>query len=386
MIETEANGQNQEATSELKFLENLLTGRTLQQIRDEYSRLETCRDETSQLLARLTSTDRSIVRGVLKEILSKEDLKTMPVLEKIVFEETPQHSATPLLLAAMRANVPVWLYGDTGSGKTTSAAVAADMLHMPFRFISVCPTTTKSEFFGYKDGSGIYHSTAFREMYEGGGVFLIDEIDNGNPSVLSVLNTALANEWCSFPDGNIKRNEKTVFLAAANTIGRGADVRYVGRNALDATTLDRFVYIRMDIDENLENAITGGQWDSTKLVDISEGGSVETAEWVKFVRSVRSTCNDLGLDHIVSPRASIYGIRLIAAGVGRKHLEDMCIYKGLRETDKKKIVENIKKNQNQNQNSRNNEPQEMYFCNSCYNEHKTNSNIGIQHREYKRRY
>ena len=129
------------------------------------------------------------------------------------------------------------------------------MLELPFRFISVCPTTTKSEFFGYRDAVGKYHSTAFREIFEGGGVFLIDEIDNGNSSSLSVLNTALVNDHCAFPDGNIERHPDAVFVAAANTIGRGADVRYIGRNALDATTLDRFVFVRMDIDENLEMLI-----------------------------------------------------------------------------------------------------------------------------------
>src|SRR5688572_1560316 len=34
-----------------------------------------------------------------------------------------------------------------------------------------------------------------------GGVLCLDEIDNSNPSVLTVLNSALANGYCSFPNG-----------------------------------------------------------------------------------------------------------------------------------------------------------------------------------------
>ncbi|OGI26197.1 MAG: hypothetical protein A3J76_01210 [Candidatus Moranbacteria bacterium RBG_13_45_13] len=154
-----------------------------------------------------------------------------------------------------------------------------------------------------------------------------------------MLNTALANDCCAFPDGNISRHKEALFVAAANTIGRGADVRYIGRNALDATTLDRFVFIRMDIDENLETALCGGRYDHSVIVDISEGGKVNAKEWCDFARKVRHACLELGIEHIVSPRAVIYGQLLTTAGVGRKYLEELCIWKGIRETDKRKILE-----------------------------------------------
>jgi len=296
--------------------------------------------KTLKRLEQLASSDRAIVQDVIREILSSDGNRhDLPLLNKIIASESAQHKNTPLLMAAMQARVPVWLHGDAGSGKTIAASFVAGSLELPFRFISVCPTTTKSEFFGYRDAMGQYHSTAFREVFGNGGVFLIDEIDNGNPSILSVLNTALANDCCAFPDGNISRHREALFVSAANTIGRGADVRYIGRNALDATTLDRFVFVRMDIDENLENALCGIAYDYSVVVDIGEGGKVGAKEWCEFARKVRYVCRDLGIEHIVSPRALIYGQRLTAVGVGRKHLEDMCVWKGIRETDKRKIQE-----------------------------------------------
>jgi midasin (ATPase involved in ribosome maturation) len=326
----------------LQSLADLLSGKTLQDIKDEFDRLEECRVAAERVVDTLTSSNEKVVRRALRSILSKKSAtKKLPLLKTLMHSERPHHSQTPLLVAAIKARVPVWLYGETGSGKTTAASMVAEQLGLPFRLISVCPMTTKSEFFGYRDAGGTYHGTAFREVYEHGGVFLIDEVDNGNASILAVLNAALANNTCPFPDGNIPRHEDAVFLAAANTIGQGADITYIGRNALDATTLDRFVFIKMDIDPCLEKVISGGVWDSSNLVDIARGGEYTVDEWYELVKDVRELCREMGLRHIISPRATLYGGRLIAAGVGRHYLEHMCLWKGLRKTDRKKIKKNL---------------------------------------------
>ncbi len=83
------------------------------------------------------------------------------------------------------AYVPVWLYGEAGSGKSTAAEQMADELDLSFRSISLGPSTSKSDLMGYRDATGEYRSTAYRETYEDGGVFLFDEIDNAHPSVLT---------------------------------------------------------------------------------------------------------------------------------------------------------------------------------------------------------
>ncbi len=341
MTATQKGNGNGTEKQNLLLLQGLLTGSILTEVRDEHVKLADLRDTTRDLLERFTSADRKIAREVISDLLRRGTTREFPLLDEIKCEETPQHENFPLVMAALRAKVPIWLWGDAGSGKTTSAKKAADQMGLPFRVLSVCPTTTKSELFGYRDASGNYHSTAFREIFEHGGVFLLDEIDNGNPSILSVLNTALANDTCSFPDGNIQRHEKALFMAAANTIGRGADVRYVGRNALDATTLDRFVFVRMDIDENLEQSFVTGKFDNTKLTKIGAGGKISAENWLALVQKARRVCKDLGLQHLITPRATVYGHRLLRAGVGRKHLMELCIYKGLRETDRAKIMRKL---------------------------------------------
>lgn len=302
---------------------------------EERKKIQAIRDQ-------ILSSDSGAAQDAIKAVLEEDASRYQPVMERIIVQAGTQHRNTPLLMAAIQANVPVWIFGDAGSGKTTAALKSAEAVGLPFGFITVCPTSPRSELLGYMDAERKYHRTLFREIYEHGGVFLIDEIDNGNPSTLAVMNTALANGYCAFPDRNVKRHPNTRIVASANTIGRGADVRYIGKNPLDATTLDRFVFVRMDIDDNLEGALVGARFDASKVTNIGEGGAMTPMEWYDYVTKVREVCQELRIDHLISPRATIYGTRLIEAGVGRAHLEEMCIWKGIRSTDKTKILENLK--------------------------------------------
>ena len=46
----------------------------------------------------------------------------------------------------------------------------ADELDLSFRSISLGPSTSKADLMGYRDATGEYRSTAYRETYEDGGV------------------------------------------------------------------------------------------------------------------------------------------------------------------------------------------------------------------------
>jgi hypothetical protein len=95
-------------------------------------------------------------------------------------------------------------------------------------------------------------------MYENGGLNLADELDAGDSNVLTSINMMLANGECWLPDRPskpvAKQHKDFCLVAAANTFGFGADARYVGRNALDYATLERFGggVIYMDYDRRIE--------------------------------------------------------------------------------------------------------------------------------------
>lgn len=234
-----------------------------------------------------------------------------------------QHESFETLLTLVGAGVHPYLVGPAGSGKTTAASAVAKALDLPFYSESVCIQTPASKLVGYMDANGNYVGTPFRRAYEKGGVFLLDEIDNGNANVLAMLNSALSNGSCSFADGMVKRHKDFRCIAAANTFGNGADRQYVGRCQLDAATLDRFCTLVWDYDEEMEIAIAGNR------------------EWTEYVQACRKGAADLKIRIVISPRASIEGARLLEAGMLRSEVETLRIWKGLEKGSIDKIKSRI---------------------------------------------
>jgi flagellar biosynthesis GTPase FlhF len=203
----------------------------------------------------------------------------------------------------------VMLVGPAGSGKTTVSKQVADAVELPFYATSICAQTTEAKLFGYMSATGEYVRTIFREAYENGGVFLIDEMDSGNANVLTALNAALDNGFCPFPDQMINMHPDFVCIAGANTYGSGATREYVGRNQLDSATLDRFSVLDFGYDEKLE----------TKLAP--------EAKWAKCVQAIRAELSNERV--VISPRATIRGGRLLAAGCTPEYVLQVRVIKGM---------------------------------------------------------
>jgi MoxR-like ATPase len=246
---------------------------------------------------------RQIVTEIIEARSPREVRVELPSGEKV--DVGIVHQAFNRILQAVSANISggILLVGGAGAGKTTTCHKVADALRLPFRTISVCKQTTLSHLVGFINVSGEYVSTPFREAYEKGGVFLLDEFDAGNENVVLALNSALANGLCEFPDKQIERHKDFRCLASANTYGTGATLQFVGRNKLDGATLDRFVVIEHDYDSKLEFALCGND------------------KWAERVLSIRKSIDKLGIRHIVSPRASINGAKLLAIGWKQAEVE-----------------------------------------------------------------
>jgi cobaltochelatase CobS len=232
-----------------------------------------------------------------------------------------QHYKFHDLLSVINCRLNALLVGPAGSGKTSGGYNVATHLKLPFYSISVGLQTTKSEFFGYMNADGKYVSTLFRKAFEKGGIFLLDEMDAGNANVITAINQALANNYCAFPDGMVSKHKDFVVIASANTYGTGANRDYVGRNQLDAATLDRFVIIEWGYDEELEDSL------------------VKNKEWLKFIRKCRHNANVNSIRTVISPRASMSGEKLLAEGLDFNTVVEMVLTKGLNETEKSKLIQ-----------------------------------------------
>jgi MoxR-like ATPase len=217
-----------------------------------------------------------------------------------------QHKMYPKLLNMMARRVHPYLSGPPGTGKSQMAKEAADELGLAFSVTSFSPMSTESKLLGYRDANGVYIRTDFRDRYEFGGVWLGDEMDNANGAVVAVMNGGLAQDFMGFPDGNVDRHPDFICIATANTWGTGPTAEFAGRQKMDAATLNRFVKMGIETDEDLEFQIVSGIL----------GDDLATT-WLAKVRHVRSAVAELRIKTFVTMRDSINGARLIQPGPGK---------------------------------------------------------------------
>jgi cobaltochelatase CobS len=273
--------------------------------------------------------ENPLIKEVEKEVTGKSEATAKPNVSAPSVSTRRNHYLLPLLKKAMAARCHTWLVGPAGSGKSTLAANAAAELKMPYAALSVCSQTTKTDFLGYLDAHGVYRSTSFREIYENGGIFCLDEVDNGNANVLAVLNSSLSGDETLFPDKVVKKHKNFVVVSCANTFGLGSSISYVGRTQIDAATLDRFFFVEMPYDDGLEAHVAG--FPGVASPKWNDGaGKVPTVEsWLATVQKVRDAVAELGAKAIISPRATYNGIALIKQGVPQQFLEKGLLYKSL---------------------------------------------------------
>jgi len=275
--------------------------------------------------------DRADIEQMVKEAVANVVFPTRTVVERANGEVKEFSGATHHKLAdvvtCLLAEEHVLMVGPAGTGKSTIAEQAAEALGLDCYSISLSPQTPASQLVGYMQATGEYVPSLFRKAYETGGVFHFDEMDNGHPSVLAVINAALANGHMAFPDQMVKRHPDFRAIASANTYGRGANRAYVGRQALDAATLDRFTIETIEVDESLENELCHSVGLETDLVQ----------RVLTFVRKVRANVQHHNLPIVISPRASMGMVKLLKAGKSWEAAVESRVRRGLGDTEWNKI-------------------------------------------------
>lgn len=219
-------------------------------------------------------------------------------------EEKIRHHQFETILTVIKAGEYPYLSGPTGSGKTTIGEQVAEDLGLEFAYIGAVESYALLK--GFKDVNSNFEETAFTRLYQNGGVFLFDEIDASDPQAILTVNAAIANRKLDLPDGRIvDMHPDFKLIAAANTSGRGATLKYTGRQMLDAATLDRYIEIPVDYDPELEKHVA-------KKIGGNKG-----LQMLSLVHQARQASRDLQMDqsHDVSTRALVKGVNLMNAGM-----------------------------------------------------------------------
>lgn len=280
--------------------------------RDTEAATKELQTNLTQTLLKVTEALPNVVRAHTLEALKSVTPVTLHVVTAKDAPPTPLgmvHRDTPRIIKMLAAGVNVYLHGPAGSGKTTAGRKCAEAFGLPFYFAA----KVESEYMllGFKDARGETVRTQFREAYEHGGVFLFDEMDGSSAAAIVALNAALANGICPFPDGVITRHKDFKCIGAGNTKLSGATREYVGRNQLDAASVDRFAFVEFGYDDGLETALA------------------TNANWCRYVQSARKAVKARALKHLVTPRATYDGCKLLEAGLTWEETESAVLWKGL---------------------------------------------------------
>ena len=233
----------------------------------------------SLLMGAIKSPDvEKMVVDAVKEVATQKIPRPMEVKfqeSSVVIDNV--HNKFTTVLERLKATKNIMLVGPAGCGKSHLAEQVAESLGLDYSSVSCSSDMSSSVLTGWllpSDGGKFeYAPSDFISLYENGGVFLLDEMDAADPSILLIINQALANGRITIPQrkGNtvVKRHPNFIAVAATNTFGRGGNLMY-SRERLDESTIDRFRsgMIELDYDPELE----------AKLVDS------EVLEWGLAVR------------------------------------------------------------------------------------------------------
>ncbi len=264
-----------------------------------------------------------VIDSVAKEINNIKATELQVTMNGTTVKVDMPHKQFELLLNVATTQLPIMLTGEAGSGKTHSVTEVAKAFNMPYYSLSVGEQTTKSDILGFIDAMGKVVRTSFREAFETGGIFLLDEVDAGNPNVLLAINTAISNGFVQFPDTNVSIHKDFQLIATANTYGTGGNMQYVGRNRLDKATLNRFIVIDWERDADLEAILCNNR------------------PWVDTINKARELSKDIE-GHLLSMRTAVYGAKLLKAGLDIDSIFPMLLTVGLDEYSTKQ-VENAKR-------------------------------------------
>lgn len=190
------------------------------------------------------------VKQESSQTIKKLIIKRPPSIKKTILKDVALPAVFDRIKQLAEARRNILLVGPAGCGKSFIGQFMAQVLGLPFGTIACTAGMTETHLYGrstpnIRTGKPEFTGTEFLRCYEGGGVFLMDELDAADNNVLLSLNAPLTPTGrCSVVNRPSKpfaeRHEDFVMIATANTFGRGANRVYAGRTQLDEASIDRF--------------------------------------------------------------------------------------------------------------------------------------------------
>ena len=268
--------------------------------------------------------DEAAIIALIKANTDQTVSYTIKEKAEVVAEISQPHKAFKRVLDCATVGVPCYLVGPAGTGKSTIARSIAKALGR--QFYSSAKLSSEFQLVGYRDAQSDYSPTPFYTAYTQGGVFFFDELDASHPDAVVALNDAIASREFTFPCDTTptKAHKDFYILAAGNTMTRGADRQYTSRKPLDAASVDRFLFVDIDYDNNLEMRFSLAEYKA-----LNGTNEEEARELVYGVQSYRKAALKAGIAHPITPRASLMGVSMLSVGWSVSDIMQACVFKGL---------------------------------------------------------
>lgn len=220
-------------------------------------------------------------------------------------------------LLAFELNIPLYIWGHAGTGKTTLVEQVCARTNRPALRIQHTISTEESQIVGQwtaRGGETIFELGPLALAMKHGWVYIADEYDFALPSVLSVYQPVLEGKALVIKEADaanrvIKPHPNFRFVATGNTNGSGDDTGlYQGTQVQNAANYDRFrvVLEAKYMEPKLESKILVGQAGIVKT---------DADKMVDFANRVREAYDGQKISLPISPRTLITAAQIgIAKG------------------------------------------------------------------------
>lgn len=213
------------------------------------------------------------------------------------------HPLLPTVLNTLKGVRPnVLLVGPKGSGKTTLAEQVSEAMKLDYAALTITAGASETWLLGRPTADGSYQTSRFCELYEAGGVFLLDELDRADANFACMLNTMLENGSFYNPMGcrTMKRHADFYVVACSNTNMRGQSPGYAGAARQDQALVERFFPMAIDYDRDLERRLVGDTalleacWEAREA--LATVGSTETISTRAILTLERALAIGMAMD------------------------------------------------------------------------------------------
>lgn len=246
------------------------------------------------------------------------------------------------VIIGFQLNMPTYLWGFHGTGKTTMLQQAAARTGRPFMRVQHTINMQESDILGQwvvKDGATVFQLGPLPMAMINGWVFCADEYDFAMPSVIALYQPVLEGQALLIKDAP-KEFRKIVphpdfrFVATGNTNGIGDETGlYQGTLVQNAASYSRFAITEevKYMDPKIETSIL-----------VAKGGipAKDAKNVVKFANQVRTAFGDGKITMTISPRELISACQLAAAYGGKYSLGlQLAFANRLSRVDRKTVIE-----------------------------------------------